>query len=191
MPRRILRIWLATFAVLLLVPLFAGGEVYQYEDDAGTVHFVDDPGKIPRKYLKKQKVREGSMSEPGGSVTRVRISGNSVVVPVTVAYRGTEIRADFLLDTGASICTISPGLANRLRINPNDADKGLAQGIGGGVYLVGRIRLDYLIAGPNRKYDIPVSVIQSGQFDGLLGMNFLRELRYHIDFQTSTIKWGD
>jgi predicted aspartyl protease len=186
-----LRILLLAFTTVLLFPLFAGGEVYQYEDDGGTVHFVDDPGKIPKKYIKKQKVREGSISEPGGSVTRIRIIGNSVVVPVTIAYRGTEVRANFLLDTGASTCTISPGLAKRLRINPDEGDRGYAQGIGGGVYLVGRAKLDYIIAGPNRRYDIDVSVVQSGQFDGLLGMNFLRELRYHIDFDSSAIKWGD
>ena len=36
-----------------------------------------------------------------------------------------------------------------------------------------------------------ILVVQSGGYDGLLGMNFLRELRYHVDFNTSTIKWGD
>ena len=182
------------FFVLLIitwVTLPVSGEIYQYEDDVGTVHFVEDPGKIPRKYLKKQKIREGSIEGPSGSVTRVAMDGNRVLVPVTLAYRGREVTANFLLDTGATTCTISPSLAARLRVNPTEGRRGIARGVGGAVYEVRQTKLDYLIVGPNRKYDVDATVIESAQADGLLGMNFLRELRYHIDFQNSSIKWGD
>jgi clan AA aspartic protease (TIGR02281 family) len=179
--------------VLLLIAwgaLPAAGEIYQYEDDMGTVHFVDDQGKIPKKYLKKQRVREENIGA-SGSVTRVAIISNRVLVPVTLAYRGKEVTAHFVLDTGASTCTISPTLAARLRVKPEDCVRGIAQGVGGGVFEVRQAKLDYLIVGPNRKYDVEATVIESAQADGLLGMNFLRELRYHIDFQNSTITWGD
>jgi predicted aspartyl protease len=181
------------FFVLLIITWIAStvsGEIYQYEDDMGTVHFVEDPGKIPKKYLKKQKVHEGSM-DYSGSVMRVAIVSNRVLVPVTLAYRGREVTARFVLDTGASTCTISPALAARLHVNPEDGVRGLAQGVGGGVYEVRQATLDYLVVGPNRKYDVDATIIESAQADGLLGMNFLRELRYHIDFQNSSIKWGD
>lgn len=61
----------------------------------------------------------------------------------------------------------------------------------GGVFHVRQAILDYLVVGPNRKYDVEATVIESAQEDGLLGMNFLRELRYHIDFQNSSITWGE
>jgi predicted aspartyl protease len=182
---------LPVLTILLLIPMIVSGEIYQYEDDVGTVHFVEDPGKIPKKYLKKQRIREGSIEGPSGSVTRVIIIGNRVLVPVTLAYRGREVTANFLLDTGATTCTISPSLAARLRFRPEEGRKGIARGVGGGVYEVRQATLDYLIAGPNRRYGVEASVIESASADGLLGMNFLRELRYHIDFQTSSIKWGD
>lgn len=191
MNKRKVMIFLLLVSMISLLPLSASAEIYQYEDDKGTTHFVDDPGKIPKRYLKKQRVREDGKVDSTGTVTRVSISGNRVLVPVTLSYRGTEVRANFVLDTGASTSTISPGIAERLRINPADSNRALARGVGGGVYLVGTTKLDYLIAGPNRKYDLDVSVIESTQADGLLGMNFLRELRYHVDFQNSTIKWGD
>jgi clan AA aspartic protease (TIGR02281 family) len=181
------------FFVLLIIAWVTppvSGEIYQYEDDRGTVHFVDDAGKIPKKYQKKHKVREGSM-EASGSVTPVAIVSNRVLVPVTIAYRGREVKARFIFDTGATTCTISPALAAHLRIKPEDGIRRVALGVGGGVYEVRQTKLDYLVVGPNRKYDVDATVIESAQADGLLGMNFLRELRYHIDFQSSSIKWGD
>lgn len=189
--RCVAMLWvLPILAGVMLIPSTVSGEIYQYEDDKGTVHFVEDPGRIPRKYLKKQKVREEGM-DASGSVTRVAIIGNRVLVPVTLAYRGTEVTARFVFDTGASTCTISPALAARLGVNPEDGVRGVAHGVGGGVYEVRQAKLDYLIVGPNRKYGVDATVIESAQADGLLGMNFLRELRYHIDFQNSSIKWGD
>jgi len=191
MRRVTMMVALPVLTLLLLMPMIVSGEIYQYEDDVGTVHFVEDPGKIPKKYLKKQRIREGSIEGPSGSVTRVAINGNRVLVPVTLAYQGREVTANFLLDTGATTCTISPSLAARLRVNPAEGRRGIARGVGGGVYEVRQTKLDYLIVGPNRKYDVEASVIESTSADGLLGMNFLRELRYHIDFQSSSIKWGD
>ncbi len=182
---------LVVLAVFLL-PLSVRCEFYQYEDENGTVNFTDDPAKIPKKFNKKKRTRDDDMGDPEGKEMRVRISGNQVLVPVTVSYRGKEVKATFLLDTGATSCTISPDLARRLNIDPKDADIALAQVVGGAVHTVGHVKLDYLLVGPNRKYDLDASVITSGKNnDGLLGMNFLRELRYHIDFNSHTIRWGD
>jgi predicted aspartyl protease len=186
-----LTIALLIMAGIFILPLLASSEFYQYEDEKGTIHFTDDPAKVPKKFMKKRKVREDNLSDPNSKITRVTISNNQVRVPVTVAYRGKEVKATFILDTGATTCTISPGLADRLNIRPEDADTSLAQGIGGAIFVVGHTKLDYISAGPNRKYDMDINVVKSGQSDGLLGMNFLRELRYHIDFDTSTIKWGN
>jgi clan AA aspartic protease (TIGR02281 family) len=192
MKRLTIRGVLIVALAVLLQPLTVSGEFYQYEDENGSVNFTDDPAKIPKNLMKKKKIREDDMSDPNGSVTRVQITKNQVLVPVRVSYQGKEIQASFLLDTGANSCAISPSLANRLNINPKDANAALAHVVGGGVYLVGHVMLDYVVVGPNRKYNVAVSVISSGNNnDGLLGMNFLRELRYHIEFDTSTIRWGD
>ncbi len=167
-------------------------EFYQYEDDNGNISFTDNPASIPKKQKNKKRVISDDEGAPDSTVMRVRIEKNQVLVPVTIAYRGKEVRATFLLDTGANTCTISPALANRLNINPADAGRSVARVVGGGVYVVGSTTLDYVVVGPNRKYNVTASVIPSaGNSDGLLGMNFLRELRYHIDFNSSTIRWGD
>ena len=183
---------LIVMLAVLLQPLNVSGDFYQYEDENGSVNFTDDPANIPKKLMKKKKTRDDEMSDPNSSVTRVQIIKNQVLVPVRVSYQGKEIQSSFVLDTGANSCTISPRLANRLNINPKDANASLAQVVGGGVYRIGYVTLDYVIVGPTRKYNVIANVISSGDNnDGLLGMNFLRELRYHIDFDTNTIKWGD
>lgn len=187
-----LKALLIAAAAVLLIPFVASGEFYQYQDENGSVNFTDDPANIPKKMKARKKVRKDDMSDPNGSIMRVRILRNQVLVPVTVSYRGKEEQATFLLDTGANNCTISPGLAARLGFKARDGNTAMAQVVGGGVYLVGHTVLEYVVVGPNRKYDVAVSVISSGSSnDGLLGMNFLRDLRYHIDFDSQTIKWGD
>lgn len=192
MKRVTIKVLLIVTLAALLQPLTASGEFYQYEDENGSVNFTDDPAKIPKKLKHKRRVRDDDVSDPNSSVMHVRIVKNQVLVPVTVAYRGKEVRATFLLDTGADTCTITPSLANRLGIDPKDANARLAQVVGGGVFVVGSANLDYIVVGPNRKYEVAVTVISSGASnDGLLGMNFLRELRYHIDFNSNTIRWGD
>lgn len=172
----------------LLVAVPAHSEMYQYEDEHGTITFTDNPAKIPKKNKKKAK-REQESSD--NSVMPVAIKGNRVLLPVTLSYRGHEVTARFVLDTGAEVSTMTPQLAEKLNINPNDTKRAVAQGIGTGYHVTSRARMDYVLVGPNRKYGIDFLIIQGGGADGLLGMNFLRELRYHISFDRSEIKWGD
>jgi len=78
---KLLIIWL----ILTVMVAVAHGATYQWLDDRGVVHFTDDPGKIPGKYLKRVKERESvkgeeirvtpqqdapPAAEPGGSSVR-------------------------------------------------------------------------------------------------------------------------
>lgn len=184
--------WFAGLMLLIMLfPLQAFGEYYQYDGDNGTISFTDNPSSIPPKYRNSRRVMEQDDDITDGNVTRIRFVNNQILVPVKVRYRGVEQMATFLLDTGATTCTISPGLAKRLNIGTNDTNMGLAQGVGGSVHLVGRTALHSMTVGPHRKTNIEVSVIPTGNNDGLLGMNFLGGLRYHIDFNAQEIRWGE
>jgi clan AA aspartic protease (TIGR02281 family) len=186
-----------TLPTLLLLAFLASvsparAEYYQYGDDEGTISFTDNPSSIPSKYRKNKKVLEADdESVEGSMVTRIRFIQNQILVPVRVNFRGVEQTATFLLDTGATSCTISPELARRLNIQSSDTDMGLARGVGGSVHMVGHTALQSMTVGPYRKTNIEVSVIPTGSNDGLLGMNFLRGLRYIIDVDREEIRWGE
>lgn len=49
-------------AMLLLYPLSAVAATYEWTDAAGTVHFTEDLGSVPKKYRKKVKVLGGDES---------------------------------------------------------------------------------------------------------------------------------
>jgi hypothetical protein len=48
--------------MLLLYPLSALAQTYQWTDHIGTVHFADDLGNVPKKYRKKAKIVGGEES---------------------------------------------------------------------------------------------------------------------------------
>jgi len=64
------RFGLIGLAVLLINVLPSiGGEVYRWTDEGGTVHFTDDPSKVPKRYLnqmERREVPEGVLREPEG-----------------------------------------------------------------------------------------------------------------------------
>lgn len=176
---------------MVLHPLKTAAEFYKYTDKAGTVIFVDDPSKIPKQYRNKKETREDSLGDPRSAVMRVRIIGNQVLVPVILRYEGREAQALFLLDTGATVSTMSPALASRLGITKG---KGTVGQVAGGALILGvKVKLDSITVGPNTKSNMDVVVLPNSgpaqRFDGLLGMNFLRDLRYNIDFDNHIITW--
>lgn len=134
-----------------------------------------------------------ALDQGSGSRTKVVIAGNTVLVPVTLGYRGRTAQALLVLDTGASVTTINRGIAAQLEMDLQGAHKGLVQVVGGGTVEASRVRLGSLTAGPYTRNNMDIAVMnQEGPFmrlDGLLGMDFLRGHRYHVDFRTSTLEW--
>lgn len=170
----------------------AGADLFQYTDKDGTVVVVDDEGKIPRQYRKQVK---NSRSSTGGGDqhTGVTVRGNKVIVPVTLNFRSETVQARLLLDTGAGITTISPNLAARLGIRPEHTRQSYGRVADGSVITAYNTVVDYMQVGPKVKHSVEVAVLPmngpSMGFDGLLGMNFLGDFRYHINLGSQTIEW--
>lgn len=69
--------------LLLLYPLSALAETYEWTDERGTVNFAEDLGKVPKKYRKKAK-RLGSEEPPPAE------SSAPAAAPETAKPKGGE-----------------------------------------------------------------------------------------------------
>jgi predicted aspartyl protease len=123
--------------------------------------------------------------------TQVVIKGNQVFVPVVLGYRGNEIQAELLLDTGASIIILHREIADQLHIKTSEKVEFMA--VGGRTITTDITKLSYVALGPLKKKNLYVGVIDHDgppvNYHGLLGMNFLSGLEYRIDMKESAIYW--
>jgi len=126
--------------------------------------------------------------------TEVVIRGNQVLVPVSVGNGFKEVEALFLLDTGASHIVVFKDLAGKL--NLETLKKGYSQVAGGDMIASAVTRLDRVRVGPIKRENVDAIIVEHKQspqdgrsFSGLLGMNFLRNTQYTIDFENQKIQW--
>ena len=183
---------ISSFFISLTLFGNAQADYYQYTDSSGTVVMVDDESKVPAKY--RNKLRSDKSVTKAGKVTAVSVRNNQVRVPVTLCYRNNTVEAQLVLDTGATTTMITSELADRLGIRSSNTEAALAGIADGSVVQTYWTRLDYISVGPKLVSNPKVTIMPSrGPVtifgDGLLGMNFLGEFRYHLDMNNQTIEW--
>jgi hypothetical protein len=123
--------------------------------------------------------------------TKVIIKDNQVLVPTRLGLASGQLKALLLLDTGASITTINREIVAGHKI---DYQKRVYMTVpGGGTISADIARARFLKVGPKKKLDVQIAVIDNegpkSHFDGLLGMNFLRDFVYRIDYNNQCIIW--
>lgn len=141
---------------------------------------------------------EFRMGEPAVVVsdnepTKVTIARNSVLVPAKLQYRGNDVEIRLLLDTGASKTMINADIADKLSIDLAQGKKFKIQVIGGAMIDAHLVKINSLHVGPHVRRDMDVFVVPhkgpAVEYDGLLGMDVLRGLKYRVDFKKKIIVW--
>jgi predicted aspartyl protease len=114
-----------------------------------------------------------------------------ILVPVYVEGKGPY---EFILDTGAYRCLLSPELSSSIGIRPESQQR--ATGVGGTIQ-ISSAHVSSLTVGTARQENVEVAItdelsrlgeaVQS-KVDGVLGSNFLKDFRLTLDYRHDLVR---
>ncbi len=172
----------------------------QRENEQVQARELEHQRQIEERLLQTQRIEEEERRKQAEAArqklaqkteTKVILEGNRILVPVTFNNDGIELEAHLLLDTGASQIVVNRQVADQLNLVA--LQKGLAQVAGGSKIQTQFGRVSFIQVGPYKMEDAGVLVIPHEgapvNYSGLLGMNFLKNVQYAIDYQNQVIRW--
>ena len=123
--------------------------------------------------------------------TPVMVRGNRVLVPVEVAFGGRTAHLMLLLDTGATSTVLHRSALKELTLPAGEQI--VAKVAGGRTLKSEKVVTGHLDVGPFLMKDFPVMLITPQgsvlPFDGMLGMDFLKDHPYEVDYRNEIIRW--
>ncbi len=203
-------------AILVCYSGLASAEIFHYIDDKGRKVYVNRESQIPHQYRERVETRQeksggqAAAQDPQMSAIRhelstslakldkaidelstpVKVEGNQVIVPVRAVYGNRSVNTRMLLDTGASGTVFHRDALEGL--NGATYKAGQARVASGEMIEVQGINLDRVEIGPFKigtTRAMVIDPVSGAGHDGLLGMDFLRQVDYRIDFENQRILW--
>jgi clan AA aspartic protease (TIGR02281 family) len=199
----VFRITLALFVASCVLQVVGGlAGVFSYRDENGAIHFTDDISKIPKQFRKKEKgfrkhreARGAHRSTPvpsvpielPGSVANkqeiqiplIPVSGGNFLVDTVLNGR---VKARLMLDTGASLITLTEEIGRKLGIIQYADSAQLPFNTAGGEEWMPLVALETVTIGSAKTKLVEASINSHiTDIDGLLGMSFLGDFRFEID----------
>ncbi len=187
---------------LLLAPLAAAAEVYQWTDEQGRIHFTQHLSQVPARHRSQAELRALAPPEAGrfqtysqpaapapqASKNAAGAPGGQIRVPVARAGTGMivnvlingSVTSPFLVDTGATDVLIPAKLAKRLGIQPGPETRSKNYRTANGVVTQAAVMLRSVDLGGAVVENVPASISPSLEV-GLLGLSFFNHFTYHID----------
>jgi len=179
--------------------------VYSWVDKEGIKNFSNNPPPqeaneiqiqeaiVSNTHLLSETIAKRLDAYPAPSrSTYVVIDGNQVFVPVRIGFKGVEVQTMLLLDTGATTTMVHREIATRLNIR--ETTRAVSTVADGRTVPTDITTVDYIVVGSQKLRNPQILIIDyhNGQKNsaGLLGMNFIKNFQYKIDFKASTITWN-
>ena len=198
-----LRLWIkfsSALGVLVFLILASPthSAIYKWKDEKGRTHFTDSLSKIPPQFREKGKLKnmkgetvmssdfaKSSLSKQGQTHVIKAKSGAGDHYIVEVLINGS-IKANLIVDTGATMVVLSDELGRRLGVHPHSKLPKIGMSTAGGKVQAPLFVLDSLKLGSAEVFNVESTTNSyMGDMDGLLGMSFLGEFKVEMDRQ----KW--
>ncbi len=162
----------------------ASGKVFSWQDKDGKMHFSNTNFPTNNETLKVQ-----TEINTYHKVTKVNIVRNQVYVPVILSNAGKRIKLNMLLDTGCSHTVVPYRELNKLKVNYGR--QFTATNANGSKSFGKRAMIDYIKVGSRskRNFSISGSKVAGSHNTGLLGVDFLKDNPFKIDFENGFIVW--
>ena len=205
----------STFLNLLLTVLIltfsvnvSDAIIFSWKDESGITHFTDNSEKIPTKYrdrkieglriIEEALSKESSISNSKMNLPETRLNHlQEYKVPLIFTNSGNfivdatlngKVKVKLMLDTGASLMSLSPEVCRKLGIKETPNLPAIQMQTANGILLNKLIALDKVKIG-----DAEVDLVEASigkkmlGIGGLLGMSFLSNFRMEINHTESEL----